>query len=143
MNRFSTPKESAVFVYGTLRRGFSNHSLLQTSRFAGKGRTEEPYSLWMAEYPRVCRRPATGPIRGELYLVAPPVLKSLDILEDHPRLYRRELIRIVPDGAEPVPAWMYFAPIPLGVEVPSGDIVHWYRGQGDDIGCATFCTCRP
>ncbi len=41
----AAPQTHRVFVYGTLRRGFSNHGLLATSKFIGEAATLRPY--WM------------------------------------------------------------------------------------------------
>ncbi|WP_045218791.1 gamma-glutamylcyclotransferase family protein [Desulfonatronum thioautotrophicum] len=118
-------QNSNVFVYGTLRRGFTYHHLLSGSPFLGDGRTADRYSLWMNEYPCVCRHPSLTRIHGELYRVTPAILALLDELEDHPRLYRREATAIVLNEHEAVRAWMYFFPKPQGIAIPSGDFADW------------------
>ncbi|WP_457623862.1 gamma-glutamylcyclotransferase, partial [Persephonella sp.] len=35
--------KSLIFVYGTLRKGFGNHRLLENAEFLGIGRTKEKY----------------------------------------------------------------------------------------------------
>lgn len=114
-----------VFVYGTLRRGFTNHSLLSGAPFLGVGQTAAQYSLWMNNYPCACHHPSLVRIRGELYSVSPAILSLLDELEDHPRLYRREVTSIILNQQQPVEAWMYFFPKPCGVVIPSGDFADW------------------
>jgi gamma-glutamylaminecyclotransferase len=42
----TTPQIHRVFVYGTLRRGQSNHSLIETSKFIAEAATLRTY--WMS-----------------------------------------------------------------------------------------------
>lgn len=125
MNRDWALSHGRIFVYGTLRRGFANHSLLTDCPFLGLALTSERYSLWMGVYPHVCRHPSLVRIRGELYTATAHTLALLDILEDHPVLYQRELTPILVDDGRTVPAWMYFFPKPSGVAIPSGDFTKW------------------
>jgi len=125
MHLHSPKSRIAVFVYGTLRRGFTNHSLLNGASFLGTGQTAAHYSLWMNDYPCACRHPRLVRIRGELYNVSPAILSLLDDLEDHPRLYQRAVTPIILNHHQPVAAWMYFFPKPYGVAIPSGDFADW------------------
>lgn len=91
-----------VFVYGTLRRGGSNHHLLGAARYLGRFRTEPAYTMLnLGHYPGVIA-PGGGSILGEVYGVSPRLLRDLDRLEDVPRLYRRESLA-TPWGM----AWLY------------------------------------
>lgn len=90
-----------VFVYGTLRKGECNHSLLQNSEYLGMFETEPNYQLFnIGSYPGVtegnCR------VIGEVYRINDDTLKQLDILEDVPIEYIRESIE-TPYGS----AWFY------------------------------------
>jgi gamma-glutamylcyclotransferase (GGCT)/AIG2-like uncharacterized protein YtfP len=80
-----------VFVYGTLRKGEINHNLLESSEFIGGYVTEPKFELHdLGEYPGLVE--GTSSIVGEVYRVNDETLAQLDILEDVPIEYRRELI---------------------------------------------------
>ncbi|XP_014212003.1 putative gamma-glutamylcyclotransferase CG2811 isoform X2 [Copidosoma floridanum] len=96
-NLFKSPLQR-VFVYGTLKRGEPNHSLLTSaekgySKFLGLGKTLLKYPLVIAtkyNIPFLLKRPGVGnQIIGEVYDVDSKMLKSLDELEEHPNFYVR------------------------------------------------------
>lgn len=103
------PELSArVFVYGTLRRGGSNHRLLRTSRRLGAWVTPRAYRMLdLGAYPGVVY--GEDAIHGEVYAVSPAVLRRLDALEDHPWRYRRRPLD-TPWGT----AWIYIHVAPTG-----------------------------
>ncbi|GFG36248.1 hypothetical protein Cfor_00286 [Coptotermes formosanus] len=81
-----------VFVYGTLKRGEPNHHWMTDtskgfSRLLGVGRTN---------------------VIGEVYEVDESMLQHLDILEEHPTFYTRELeqIDLCTDDAG-LESWIY------------------------------------
>lgn len=93
--------EIPVFVYGSLREGFHNHSLLDGSAFLGRGITSiekfemrEPHH---GGFPLVFENGArtsntnasSGKIQGEVYVVNPLTLLALDQLESNGRMYTR------------------------------------------------------
>ncbi len=91
-----------VFVYGSLRRGQSNHSLLDGASFLGVCRTAPRYTMWnLGAYPGVVPG-GRDAIVGEVYRIDKRTLARLDELEAYPVLYTRERIS-TPFG----PAWMY------------------------------------
>ncbi|QGY42037.1 gamma-glutamylcyclotransferase [Pseudodesulfovibrio cashew] len=110
-----------VFVYGTLKREFSNHYFLRNAKFVGSARTCERYSLYVDEFPLVFRGEPISQIRGEVYAVDDPTLTRLDSLEGHPREYRREEIDVQLQSGERVRAWMYFYPERNGRLISSGE----------------------
>lgn len=109
-----------VFVYGSLKTGFHNHRLLIDHGAAplGVATTDERYLLlrgmafpFLINPDHLSKRHARralgtllGNVSGELYRVDDDCLARLDLLESHPRFYRREVIG-VNDG---VKAWAYF-----------------------------------
>ncbi|KAK3276725.1 hypothetical protein CYMTET_15231 [Cymbomonas tetramitiformis] len=76
-----------VFVYGTLKRGFHNHRLLEKfdARFVCETRTREPMRLVLGDYgvPYLMgpHPDAAGPVLGELWEVDDEALGALDVLE--------------------------------------------------------------
>ena len=90
-----------VLVYGTLRQGESNHHLLSHSQFLGKVITQAQFQLFdLGPYPAAIK--GEQALVAEVYLVDDETMKQLDILEDYPHEYDRELIN-TPYGH----AWIY------------------------------------
>lgn len=73
-----------------------------------------------AGYPFCHAGEAISRIRGEVYEVDGPCLDRLDMLEDHPRVYRREQVEVEISGGRVVRAWLYFYPRPEGRLLPQG-----------------------
>lgn len=89
-----------IFVYGTLRRGASNHAVLQRTgaRFVGEARTAPRYELGtLGPYPALVRGGARA-IDGEVFEVDEAATAELDRFEGVPDLYVREPIELE-DGA--------------------------------------------
>ena len=93
-------------MYGTLRKGFSNHRLLRNSKFVGKGRTKEKYKMTADSIPFVSEKEKISHIVGEVYEVDKETLRKLDRLEDHPDWCKREKVKIILEGGEEVEAWL-------------------------------------
>ncbi len=88
----ATPTEHLLFVYGTLKRGCSNHPLLSDQTFLAPARTAPGYTLYELDgYPGLVANAAdTQGVLGELWSVTPAALARLDQLEGVPEnLYRR------------------------------------------------------
>lgn len=110
-----------VFVYGTLRRGGSNHYMLADSNFLGKYTTEPLYTMFrLGQFPAVVARGNTA-IDGEIYRVSDEVFSLLDELECYPSVFSRQVIQ-TPAGE----TWLYVYNRLVGTEhiVAHGD---WLR----------------
>lgn len=106
-------RRALIFTYGTLKRGFSNHPLLQDlmrtadAAFVGTYRTAHNYPLVCGPYrvPFLLNIPGSGHrVRGELYSVSTRGLARMDELEGTTRgHYERLPIKLIPttdDGEE-------------------------------------------
>ena len=82
-----------LFVYGTLKRGCSNHHQLADQTFVGVARTRPGFRLYdYGGYPGIVVNPQdeTG-VFGEVWAVDDAALERLDRFEGiHEGLYRRE-----------------------------------------------------
>ena len=79
-----------AFVYGSLKKNFGNHVLLQTSNYLGEGTTLNPqYSMVnLGSFPGVYQN-GNGYIRGEVYEINQSTLARLDLLEGEGNFYSR------------------------------------------------------
>ncbi|PON48036.1 Gamma-glutamylcyclotransferase, AIG2-like [Parasponia andersonii] len=116
----SASKQSLVFTYGTLKRGFYNYALMQDliSRndalyLGGDFLTHHTFPLVCGPHgiPYLINLPGSGHrIKGELYSVTGPGLARIDDLEGtaigH---YERLPVRVVQDRGDVVSAEAYFA----------------------------------
>ena len=93
--------ETLIFVYGTLRRGGSNHRFLSRARFVREARSAPEYRMVdLGGFPAVVAG-GRDAIVGEVYAVDAGTLTLLDELEDAPDYFRRSSLRL-DDGEEVV-----------------------------------------
>ncbi len=100
-----------IFVYGTLKRGFCNHMLLENAKFLGEATTKGCYPLIAPKvwYPYLIDAPGEGKrVKGELYEVDLPTLKKIDRLEEYPRYYTRKTIEVIDEKGQSHKAIAYF-----------------------------------
>ena len=100
-----------LFVYGTLKRGCSNHAQLEGQRYLGPARTVAGYALYGLEgYPGLVRTGEGGDVvSGEVWEVDDQRLAKLDQFEGVGEgLYRRDAVALeAPFDREPVEAYHY------------------------------------
>ena len=100
-----------VFVYGTLKKGFGNHRLLEKAHFLGEAYLRRTKMVDLGAYPAVI----TGgkkDVMGEIYQVDDETLARLDRLEGHPSFYERRQVKVfsVFQNVDTFIAWCYFMP---------------------------------
>src|SRR6266581_3851339 len=78
--------KTAVFVYGTLKRGQRNHGLLSDHQFLGLALTLPHYRLYdSGRHPALVDDPENGvAVRGEVWQVSEETLQKLDEYEGVP-----------------------------------------------------------
>lgn len=85
-----------VFVYGTLKRGFENHSVLSAQSFKGKTRTKHAWYDMVSMHGVFPAMLSHGEYRvsGELYRVSGDALWTMDIIEGNGTFYQRSKISV-------------------------------------------------
>jgi len=113
-----------VFVYGSLKKGFSNHRLLSTSEFVSKGTVHDAELYSLGGFPALVS--GGGSVEGELYEVSPETLRNLDMLEGHPNFYRREtrLVDCSMNGQLPCHVYIYQGEVSGDYHIPCGEWKH-------------------
>ena len=92
-----------IFVYGTLKRGCSNHGQLAGQAFVGPARTVPGFRLFdLGGYPGIVAVPEDRDgVVGEIWSVDADCLERLDAFEGvHEGLYRREPLPLLPPFAD-------------------------------------------
>jgi len=111
-----------IFVYGTLKRGLSNHAWIAGQQFIAEACTEPVYRMYdCGGFPGMIAVAQGGvSILGEIWEVDEPGRKKLDILEDvEGGEYALEPVRLaVGDGATdgvihpmPISTYIYKRPV--------------------------------
>ncbi len=81
-----------LFVYGSLKRGFENESVLEGAKFVQEARTVPGYVLFdMGSYPALVAH-GDGVVHGEIFDVPETMLSMLDSFESDP--YQRDIIQL-------------------------------------------------
>lgn len=98
-----------LFVYGTLKRGFSNSHFLAHATFLGPAVSVDTNFIMDGIRVNEAEPPQrTAPVKGELYLV--PTNRQwigLDRLEGHPVHYRRKIRTFKTEDGKEHNAWIY------------------------------------
>lgn len=112
-----------LFVYGTLKRGCSNHRFLADQTFVGAARTPAGYRLYdLGGYPGIFETPDDREgVVGEVWSVDEEALRELDRFEGvHEGLYRRAPISLAaPFTDQNIEAYLSVLPLNGRPEVGS------------------------
>jgi gamma-glutamylaminecyclotransferase len=125
------PSKTMVAVYGSLKKGFHNHRLLEKSRHVGNGVVWDWQMFSVGSYPMIAK--GLGKVYVEIYEVDGATFSNLDRLEGYPSYYNRKLVdvddvacdgKLMDGSGESVRAWIYFGtdqqvselpPVPRGI----------------------------
>jgi gamma-glutamylaminecyclotransferase len=102
-----------MFVYGSLKRGFHNHSLLRDEEFLGYGNTNDSCFLLTHEYagfpcaslykPDIYPKLKPAKIQGEVYKISGISLYWVDVLEGNGAFFNRKIFNVNGYGK----CWIY------------------------------------
>jgi len=121
---------TTVFVYGTLKRGGTNHLFMAGQKFLGDVRTVSGFTLYsLGDYPGMVRAPGdTNGVTGELWSVDDACLAELDALEGLDEgLYERVDVLLAPNRfTGSAQTYLYLRPhhglAPIGATWPVGPL---------------------
>lgn len=109
-----SPQSQLVFVYGSLKRGYKLHYLLESQLSLGNAVTQPFYRLFdLGSYPGIIEWPEGLIIHGEVYQVDADCLAQLDEVEGvAERLYVRRRISLQTsfEGKE-IHAWFWLGSV--------------------------------
>jgi gamma-glutamylcyclotransferase (GGCT)/AIG2-like uncharacterized protein YtfP len=110
-----------VFVYGSLKSGYSNHGVLKGSDFMTDAQLDGNYRMVsLGAFPGVIQDPDyERVISGEVYKVDSEGLAALDMLEGNGSFYTRTKVKT----NHGLRVWCYFLPLSEygeEVDVPDG-----------------------
>jgi len=109
----STMNKTAIFVYGTLKRGYRNHRFMKDAEYIGEGKIDnfDIYTVGEhASYPAIVE--GDGEVFGEVYTVTDRELVHIDRLEGYhgkaykDNLYDKELVEVKMHG-KTIKAYVY------------------------------------
>jgi len=92
------PFNEFLFVYGSLKKGFDNHKLLDKyAKRVGKASTVGKFAMYedsFGNYPYLVKEPVTK-VMGELYEIKrKELLDKIDAFEGAPEYYKRKKIKV-------------------------------------------------
>ncbi len=92
------PFNEFLFVYGSLKKGFDNHNLLEKyAKRVGKASTVGKFAMYedsFGNYPYLVKEPVTK-VMGELYKIKrKELLDKIDEFEGAPEYYQRKKIKV-------------------------------------------------
>jgi gamma-glutamylcyclotransferase (GGCT)/AIG2-like uncharacterized protein YtfP len=99
-----------LFVYGSMKNGFINHSILKDEKFIGNAVTINEYVMYpsnMYLFPYVCKNQKQFKIYGELFELINIDIKEIDIFERTPEMYYRQSIKVACNNKS-YKAYIYF-----------------------------------
>ncbi len=114
-----------LFVYGTLMRGESRAAVVGGGTYLRDGRIQG-FSLYdLGSYPGIYPTRG-GQVFGEIFCFEdiPLTLSRLDVVEDVPSLFRREVLPVLSDSS-PLEAWTYVLQKDPGGRFPLIPGGHW------------------
>ena len=107
-----SPSPQIVFVYGTLRRGGSNHFRMAGAEFISSG-TVQGRLYRIDWYPGLVLDETGDEIHGEVYSVDAEQLAALDVFEGlsageiEGSEYRRVSTTVMQQSSQPITAWVW------------------------------------
>ena len=117
-------ENTKLFVYGTLKKGYSNHDIIKKTKFLGDFISIDKFDLSGYGFPQIYPNDQGKRIKGEIYDLFEHDFVFTDALEGNGTFYQRE-IRKFQRNSKIITAWVYIVLYPGSpIEIP-GSIIDW------------------
>lgn len=92
-----------LFVYGTLKKGYANHHVLDGAKFVCNASMPNAVLYSLGGFPGLqTTENSNDVVTGEVYEIDEAILKRCDRLEGHPDFYKRQPATVYADGAKAI-----------------------------------------
>jgi gamma-glutamylaminecyclotransferase len=117
-----------IFVYGSLKKGYWNHNLIDRAKLVGFASLDGSHVLLDHGFP-VCVPMSSGRavVTGEVYEVNLTQLQTLDRLEGEGHMYHRVKAKITYEDGTKGEVWIYMGDAKRWRGAPIG--VQWISGE--------------
>ena len=117
-------KNTKLFVYGTLKKGFGNHRLIQKTEYIGDFISNDKFDLSGHSFPEIYPNDQGKQIKGEIYNLEEQDFIVTDSLEGNGYFYNREIQSFYNNKTQ-IEAWIYIIMQPgASIEVPDR-VIDW------------------
>ena len=117
-------KNTKLFVYGTLKRGYGNHYIIKKSKFLGDFISVDKFDMSGYGFPEIYPNKDGKRIKGEIYDLCDQDFVFTDSLEGNGSFYRRE-IRDFTNNKETIKAWIYIILSPGSPIEVEDEVIDW------------------
>mgnify|MGYP003133215838 FL=1 len=109
-------QDNLIAVYGTLKKGYSNYNrYLTKSKYIGGGNTTDKYPLIIEGLPYMINQKGKGHnVNVDVFKISNPTLERVDMLEGHPKWYKRIQVPVTLKSGKILKCWIYFNPKKIG-----------------------------
>lgn len=119
MNYLEEPMEHEIFVYGTLKPGFSNYCFYEQFIINSRKATIHADLYSLGQIPGVKNLGSENIVKGYVVKIDNIGLQSFDVLEGHPIMYRRTQVTTI--EGDNVWVYVYNGEVHDGARIEHGD----------------------
>ena len=117
-------KNTKLFVYGTLKKGYGNHYIIKKAKYLGDFISIDRFDMSGYGFPEIYPNNSGKKIKGEVYDLCDQDFVFTDALEGNGSFYKRE-IRDFTNNNKTLSAWVYIILNP-GTPIESEeDVLEW------------------
>ena len=117
-------KNTKLFVYGTLKKGYGNHHVINKAKFLGTFISVDKFDMSGYGFPEIYPNKHGKQIMGEIYDLCDQDFVFTDSLEGNGSFYRRE-IRDFTNNKETIKAWIYIILSPGSPIEVEDEVIDW------------------